>query len=107
MRGNEFWRGWRRFFTIAGQLNLQVAREYYVSNVGRHNIRWLPLSGIPGAFYCTWSELFLAIAPFMGYLQTLQTRHWLRWWIGIAPPSFSRRPLHPIPSSWRATRTTP
>ncbi|HET8937247.1 MAG TPA: hypothetical protein VFN67_27585 [Polyangiales bacterium] len=97
VRGNEFWRGWRRFFTIPGQLNLQVAREYYVSNVSRHNIRWLPLSGIPGAFYCTWSGLFLAIAPFMGYMQTLQTRHWLKWWFGVAPPKFSESAIPPHP----------
>lgn len=97
VRGNEFWRGWRRFFTVSGQLNLQVAREYYVSNVARHNIRWLPLSGIPGAFYCTWSSLFLAIAPFMGYLRTLQTRHWLEWWMGVAPPNFSQSRAPPFP----------
>jgi hypothetical protein len=34
--------GWRHFFTVSGQLNLQVARDYYVSNVGRYNLRWLP-----------------------------------------------------------------
>ena len=58
---DDFWRGWSHFFSIAGQLNIQVARDYYVSNVGRHNIRWLPVTGIPGAFYCTWSAIFLEI----------------------------------------------
>jgi hypothetical protein len=97
VRGNSFWKGWRHFFTMEGQLNLQVAREYYVSNVGRYNIRWLPLSGVPGAFYCTWSEIFLAIPHFMGYTRTLKTRHWLGWWIGIAPPRFSETRARPIP----------
>jgi hypothetical protein len=89
VRGNSFWQGWRHFFTISGQLNIQVAREYYVSNIARHNIRWLPISGVPGAFYCTWSEIFLKIPEFMGYMQTLKTRHWLGWWIGRAAPRFS------------------
>jgi hypothetical protein len=97
VRGNSFWQGWGHFFTIAGQLNIQVAREYYVSNVARHNIRWLPISGVPGAFYCTWSEIFLQIPPFLGYLQTLQTRHWLGWWLGTAPPKFSQTTAAPIP----------
>jgi hypothetical protein len=97
VRGNQFWRGWRRYFSIEGQLNLQVAREYYVSNVGRYNIRWLPLSGVPGAFYCTWSSLFVTIPHYMGYLRTLKTRHWLGWWLGIAPPKFSATRAAPIP----------
>ena len=50
VRGNSFWQGWRHFFTLCGQLNLQVAREYFVSNVGRHNVRALPVTGVPGAF---------------------------------------------------------
>ncbi len=97
VRGNSFWQGWRHFFTIAGQLNIQVAREYYVSNVARHNIRWLPISGVPGAFYCTWSEIFLTIPHFLGYLRTLETRHWLGWWLGISPPKFSESAAPPIP----------
>jgi hypothetical protein len=97
VRGNEFWRGWRRFFTVEGQLNLQVAREYYVSNIARHNIRWLPLSGVPGAFYCTWSELYLQIPAFMGYLRTLESTDWLRWWAGAPPPKFSESAAAPFP----------
>lgn len=97
VRGNSFWRGFRHFFTIEGQLNLQVAREYYVSNIGRYNIRWLPLSGVPGAFYCTWSEIFLSIPRFMGYMRTLEPRHWLRWWMGQEPPRFSETTAAPIP----------
>jgi hypothetical protein len=97
VRGNGFWQGWGHFFTIAGQLNIQVAREYYVSNIARHNIRWLPITGVPGAFYCTWSEIFLSIPSFMGYMRTLRTRHWLGWWVGITPPKFSDSVAPPIP----------
>ena len=97
VRGNSFWRGWRHFFTIGGQLNLQVAREYYVGNVWRHNIRLMPVTGVPGAFYCTWTEIFLAIPHFMGYMRTLRLRHWLRWWIGLEAPRFSDSDAAPIP----------
>jgi hypothetical protein len=97
VRGNVFWRGWRRFFTVEGQLNLQVAREYYVSNVSRYNIRWLPSTGVPGAFYCTWSDIFVSIPSFLGYLRTLRLRHWIGWWVGIAPPRFSDSTAAPMP----------
>ncbi len=97
VRGNNFWRGWRHFFTVEGQLNLQVAREYYVGNIWRYNIRWLPITGVPGAFYCTWSEIFLAIPDFMGYMRTLQRKHWLGWWFGRAAPKFSNSRAQPIP----------
>jgi hypothetical protein len=97
VRGDDFWRGWRHFFTIAGQLNLQVARDYYVSNVGRYNLRWLPVTGVPGAFYCTWTSIFLEIPRFMGYLRTLRRSHWLRWWIGGEAPKFSTCRAAPLP----------
>lgn len=97
VRGNSFWQGWGHFFTVAGQLNLQVAREYYVGNIWRYNIRWLPVTGVPGAFYCTWSAIFLTIPDYFGFLRTLKTRHWLGWWVGIAPPKFSESTAPPIP----------
>lgn len=97
VRGDDFWRGWRNFFTVSGQLNLQVARDYYVSNVGRYNLRWLPVTGVPGAFYCTWTSIFLEIPRFMGYLRTLRTSHWLRWWIGEQAPKFSTSRAAPLP----------
>jgi hypothetical protein len=97
VRGDDFWRGLRHFATIAGQLNLQVARDYYVSNVGRYNIRWLPVTGVPGAFYCTWTSIFLEIPKFMGYMRTLRTSDWLRWWLGVPAPKFSESRAQPIP----------
>jgi cellulose synthase/poly-beta-1,6-N-acetylglucosamine synthase-like glycosyltransferase len=97
IRGDDYWRGWRRFFTVEGQLTLQVAREYMVTNVARHNLRWMPLSGVPGVLYCTWTEIFLQAPRFMGYMRTLRKRDWLRWWLGFAPPSFTTSPAAPIP----------
>jgi hypothetical protein len=97
VRGDDFWRGWRQFFTISGQLNIQVARHYYVSNVGRYNIRWLPVTGVPGAFYCTWTSIYREIPKFMGYLRTLRTSHWLAWWVGVAAPNYSETAALPIP----------
>ena len=97
LRGNAFWQGWRRFFTVEGQLTLQIAREYLVTNVARHNLRWMPLSGVPGVLYCTWSEIFLQAPRFMGYMRTLRARHWLAWWLGAAPPSFEASRAAAVP----------
>jgi hypothetical protein len=97
VRGDDFWRGIGHFLTVTGQLNLQVARDYYVSNVGRYNIRWLPVTGVPGAFYCTWTSIFLEIPRFMGYMRTLRTSDWLRWWLGAPAPNFSDSRAGPIP----------
>lgn len=97
VRGDDFWRGFRHFFSVEGQLNIQVAREYYVGNIWRYNIRWLPVTGVPGAFYCTWSEIFLAIPQFMGYMRTLKRRHFWGFWLGIMPPRYSQTRAEPIP----------
>jgi hypothetical protein len=97
VRGNDFWRGFRHFLTVGGQLNLQVAREYYVGNIWRYNIRWLPLTGVPGAFYCTWSDLFLAIPSYMGYMRSLRKRDWYFWLLGRCAPQFSDFSGQPIP----------
>jgi cellulose synthase/poly-beta-1,6-N-acetylglucosamine synthase-like glycosyltransferase len=97
VRGDDFWRGLRHFCSIGGQINLQVAREYYVGNIWRYNIRWLPITGVPGAFYCTWSELFLTIPNYLGYIRTLRRRDWLLWWLGVEPPRFSQTKAPPLP----------
>ena len=97
VRGNDFWRGWRHFFSVQGQLSLQVAREYLVTNVARFNLRWMPLSGVPGVLYCTWTDIFLQGPKYMGYMQGLRARDWLGWWLGKKPPSFSESDAVPIP----------
>jgi len=97
VRGDDFWRGLRHFFSIEGQLSLQVAREYMVTNVARYNLRWMPLSGVPGVLYCTWTEIFLQAPKFMGYMRTLKSRDWLTWWVGSRAPSFARSSAAAIP----------
>jgi cellulose synthase/poly-beta-1,6-N-acetylglucosamine synthase-like glycosyltransferase len=97
VRGDGFWRGWKAFFSVEGQLNLQVAREYLVSNVGRYNLRLMPVTGVPGAFYATWSEIFLALPRYLAFDRTLRPRHWLGWWLGRPPPRFSDSRVEPLP----------
>lgn len=97
VRGDDFWRGLGHFLSVGGQLNIQVARDYYVSNIGRYNIRWLPVTGVPGAFYCTWTSIFLEIPRFMGYMRTLRRSDWLRWWLGVPAPNFSESTAAPVP----------
>lgn len=97
VRGNSYWKGWRHFFTVEGQLSIQVAREYLVTNIGRYNKRPFPLSGTTGVLYCMWTEIFLEGPRFMGFMQTLTRRDWARWWVGCAPPKFSESKVAPIP----------
>ena len=97
VRGNSYWKGWRHFFTVEGQLSIQVAREYLVTNVARHNKRPFPLSGTTGVLYCMWTELFLEAPRFMGFMRTLKLTDWLKWWVGFAPPKFSESDAAPIP----------
>lgn len=97
VRGNSYWRGWRHFFSVEGQLSIQVAREYLVTNVARHNKRPFPLSGTTGVLYCTWTDLFLQIPSYMGFLRTLRLSDWLKWWVGFPPPKFSESSAEPIP----------
>lgn len=97
VRGNSYWKGWRHFFTVEGQLSIQVAREYLVTNVARHNKRPFPLSGTTGVLYCMWTELFLEAPRFMGFMRTLKLTDWLKWWVGFGPPKFSESTAKPIP----------
>jgi len=99
IRPDLLWRGWRAFFTIKGQLYIQVAREFIVSNAARHNWKLAPMVGVPGALYCTWSELLLTAPRFMAFMQTLRFVDFLKWWIGYPPPKFSRSAVPPNPEA--------
>jgi hypothetical protein len=98
-----FWPGWRRFFphyfSVAGQIHMQVAREFLLSNIARYNWKLTPQIGVPGALYCTWSDLLLEAPRFMGFMKTLRVRQWLRWWAGFAPPRFSTTEVTPCPEA--------
>ncbi len=97
VRGNSYWKGWRHFFTTEGQLSIQVAREYLVTNIARYNRRPFPLSGTTGVLYCMWTEIFLEGPRFMGFMRTLTMRDWCKWWMGFGAPKFEESNAAPIP----------
>ena len=103
IRPDLFWGGFRqlipRFFSVEGQIYMQVAREFLLSNIARFNWKLTPQIGIPGALYCTWSTLLLAAPRFMGFMRTLRLGQWLRWWLGAPPPSFARSGAAPLPEA--------
>jgi hypothetical protein len=99
IRPDLLWRGWRAFFTVEGQLYIQAAREFLVSNVSRFNRKVTPRIGVPGALYCTWSELLLVAPRYMGFMQSLRVRDWLRWWIGGGAPRFSESRAPALPEA--------
>jgi hypothetical protein len=100
---NLFWKGWKQFFpyffTVKGQIYIQVAREFVLSNIARYNWKLTPQIGIPGALYCTWSELLLEAPRYMGFMKTLRFSQWLRWLAGAAPPQFSTSEVTPCPEA--------
>lgn len=89
IRPDLVWQGWRKFFTLEGQIYALVAREFVVSNLMRFNRKLTPQIGVPGALYCTWSDLLLMAPYYMGFMQTLTYRDWAKWWLGFGPPKFS------------------
>jgi hypothetical protein len=99
IRPDLFWRGWRSFFTIEGQLYIQAAREFVVSNVSRYNWKLTPRIGVPGALYCTWSDLLLTAPRYMGFMQTLRFRDWLSWMVGGGAPKFSESNAPSLPEA--------
>ena len=99
IRPDLFWQGWRAFFTVQGQLYIQVAREFVVSNITRYNWKLHPVIGVPGAMYCTWSELIIQAPHYMGFMQSIRFRDWLGWWVGRAPPKFSTSNARSLPEA--------
>lgn len=104
IRPDLFWKGprleaLRAFFTLEGQIYLQVAREFVFSNVARFNLKLKPQIGIPGALYCCWSDILVRGPRFMGFMRSLRLRDWARWWIGLGPPRFSESTAPPLPEA--------
>ena len=97
VRDEQYWRGWKHFFSLEGQLTLQVARDYMTSNMMRFNVRPMPISGVPGALYCTWTDILLAGPKYMGFMRSLTLLDCVKWWLGKAPPKFSTSDVAPIP----------
>lgn len=99
VRPDLFWRGWRALFSVSGALHLLAAREFLVSNVSRFNWKWTPRIGVPGALYCTWSDLLLQAPHFMSFMKTIRARAWLFWWLGHPPPTFSASEHRSLPDA--------
>jgi len=96
---HEFWQGWRKFFTIQGQIYLCSARQYLFYGMYRYNVNPLPFVSLPGVLYCTWSHALLQTPYYMGYLQTITYMHWIKWWFGIQPPAFDMTKITPCPQA--------
>jgi cellulose synthase/poly-beta-1,6-N-acetylglucosamine synthase-like glycosyltransferase len=95
-----YWRGWREYFTVRGQIAILVAREYLTSiAIGKFNSRLIPVQEASGALYCTWWELHEQAPRWAAFMQTLRFRDWLRWWLGAAPPSFAASTVAPLPEA--------
>lgn len=91
VRRAHYWTGVRGFFTRRGQLALQVAREYMTSiSIARSNRGILPVTGVSGALYATWTELHEQSPRFASFMRSLRYRDLARWWLGAAPPRFDR-----------------
>ena len=101
IRENVYWKGWRHFFTLRGQIAINVAREYLVAiGVGRHNaFRILPQNGASGALYCTWFEIMEEAPHFARFMRDLRWRDWAAWWLGAAPPRFDPETIAPLPEA--------
>lgn len=99
IRPDLLWRGWRAFFTVEGQLYINAAREFVVSNVSRFNWKLTPRIGIPGALYCTWADVLLTAPYYMGFMQRIRFVDYLKWWVGFGPPRFSESDAPPLPEA--------
>jgi hypothetical protein len=94
---SEYWRGWRAFFTVRGQLSIAVAAEFILSMLGKHNYKLHLVPGASGALYCTWSELHLLAPKWAAFMQTLRFVDVVKWWLGTAPPSFAKSDCGELP----------
>ncbi|HEY1812092.1 MAG TPA: glycosyltransferase family 2 protein [Kofleriaceae bacterium] len=91
VRREHYWQGVRHFFTMRGQLALQVAREYMTSiSIARPNFGILPVTGVSGALYATWTELHQLQPRHASFMLALRRRDVVAWWLGRRPPSFAR-----------------
>lgn len=96
---SEYWRGWRNFFTVRGQLSIGVAAEFIVSMLGKHNMKLHLVPGASGALYCTWSKLHLMAPKWAAFMQTLRLRDAAKWWLGAEPPSFTNSTAGHLPEA--------
>lgn len=94
---SEYWRGWRAFFTVRGQLSIAVAAEFILSMLGKHNYKLHLVPGASGALYCTWAKLHLLAPKWAAFMQTLRFSDVAKWWLGTTPPSFAKSDCGELP----------
>jgi cellulose synthase/poly-beta-1,6-N-acetylglucosamine synthase-like glycosyltransferase len=99
IRKELIWNGWDKFFTIKGQIYLQVASQFIKACVARYNWRIVPKIGLSGVLYATWSDLLIQAPYYMGFLQTVKWIDSVKWWLGFGPPLFSKSNALPLPEA--------
>jgi len=100
VRQRHYWKGWRHFFTVPGQLVIAVAREYKTSiGLGKFNSRPIPTTGVSGALYATWTEVLQVGPRYAAFFRTLRFRDYVGWWLGRGAPKFSESPVRPVPEA--------
>lgn len=99
IRADLVWKDVRSFFTVAGLIHNLVAREFIVSNVARTNWRIHPQIGLPGALYCTWSDVLRTAPHYMSFMQDLRFSDWVMWLFGAPPPKFSESGAPSLPEA--------
>lgn len=97
---HHYWDGWQSLLSLKGWLALSVAREYLTSiSLAKHNSKLIPVTGVSGALYCTWSHFHRVGPRYAAFMQTLRLRDWLSWWLGAPPPRFSESKVDPLPEA--------
>jgi cellulose synthase/poly-beta-1,6-N-acetylglucosamine synthase-like glycosyltransferase len=96
---HEFWQGWKKYFTIQGQIYLSTARQYLFYGMYRYNYNILPFISLPGPLYCTWSYVMLEAPHYMGYLQRIKLVDFFKWWVGVPCPTYKGHEEKPLAES--------
>ncbi len=100
VRTSDCMRSWRDLLTPGAWISLLVAREYMTSiGLARNNGKFIPVTGVSGALYCTWSEVQSVGPRYAAFMQTLRWRDWARWWLGRGAPRFSKSTVEPRPEA--------
>ena len=95
----DMWKGWKSFFTVAGQNYLFVARNFFNFSPMQENINILPMPILCGQLYASWTEQIVESARLMGYFQTIKFSNWLKWWCGKSLPKFSEYKGESLPQA--------
>jgi len=95
----EVFKDWKEFFTVRGQNNINIARQFLLANLHRANLSPVPFIALPGAIYTTWSQVIINAPKITGYLQTIGFMDWVKWWLGKPLPKISEVNAEPLPEA--------